>query len=210
MSTHHLAREERQRLCDLALDLGPEAPTLCGDWNVQELVAHLLVRERSPFSVGIAVPQLSGLTERAMVRAQRPGLEAMVARLRSTRFTPVWIGKVDTLLNTMEFFVHHEDIRRAQPEWTPRRLSSYEQAQVWGGLRFTGKALARPAGVPVSIRRSDRDAVAVLVPGDEPVVVTGLPCELTMFLYGRDQHRDLEFTGPQQKIAALKGAALGL
>ena len=27
---------------------------------------------------------------------------------------------IDTLANTVEFFVHHEDVRRAQAGWTPR------------------------------------------------------------------------------------------
>ncbi len=210
VSTRNLARDERQRLCDLALELGPDAPTLCGDWNVQELLAHLLVRERSVLAVGIVISPLAGLTERAMERAQRPGLAAMVARLRSTRFTPVWLAQVDTLVNTMEYFVHHEDIRRAQPSWEPRELSSYEQGQVWGGLKVTGKGLVRPAGVPVILQRSDKDSLAVLRAGDDPVTVTGLPSELTMFVYGRAQHRGLEYAGPPDRIAALKGASFGL
>ena len=48
MSSPSLARRERHALCDLALTLGPDAPTLCGDWTVAELVAHLLVRETQP------------------------------------------------------------------------------------------------------------------------------------------------------------------
>ena len=43
-----LARRERHALCDLALELGPDAPTLCGDWTTRDLLAHLLVREGSP------------------------------------------------------------------------------------------------------------------------------------------------------------------
>ena len=29
---------------------------------------------------------------------------------------------IDELVNTVEFFVHHEDVRRAAPGWTPRSL----------------------------------------------------------------------------------------
>lgn len=211
VSTRILARAERDRLCDLALAVGADAPTLCGDWTVGDLVAHLLVRERSPIgAVGIAVPLLDGLTQHAMRRATRPGLEAMVARLRSTSLHPVAIPQVDRVFNTMEYFVHHEDMRRAQPSWQPRELSSYEQGQLWGGLKVTGKGLVRPAGVPVTIQRSDKDSSATLKSGANPVTVTGLPSELTMFLYGRAQHRDLAFDGPADRIEALQRASLGL
>ncbi len=210
VTSRNLAADERRRLCDLALELGPAAPTLCGDWTVQELLAHLLVRERSPFAVGIVIKPLQGLTESAMRRAEKPGLESMVRRLRSTRYTAIWLPVVDRILNTMEFFVHHEDIRRAQPSWQPRDLTAYEQGQVWGGLKVTGKGLARSAGVPVSVRRADKGSTAVLVGGTDPVTVTGLPSELTMFVYGRAQHHDLVFEGPSEAVKALKAASLGL
>ena len=37
----------------------------------------------------------------------------------------------------------------------------------------------------------------MLAAGDDPVVITGEPAELTMFLFGRDQHTGLKFEGPQ-------------
>ena len=40
MSTS-LARRERDALCDLALLLGPDAPTLCEGWDARDLVTHL-------------------------------------------------------------------------------------------------------------------------------------------------------------------------
>ena len=44
---HHLALDERAALCDTALAVGADAPTLAGDWTVKDLLCHLLVRERS-------------------------------------------------------------------------------------------------------------------------------------------------------------------
>ncbi len=38
---------------------------------------------------------------------------------------------VDGLTNTLEFFVHHEDVRRAQPGWQPRDLPKEDQAGLW-------------------------------------------------------------------------------
>jgi hypothetical protein len=41
-------------------------------------------------------------------------------------------------------------------------------------------------------------------------VLSGMPSEIVMFLYGRDQHRGLEFTGPDAHIERLRSAGLGL
>lgn len=205
------ARTERVALGDLALDLGPDAPTLAGDWTVKELVCHLLVRERSPLGVpGIVVPLLSGLTDREMARLARLDLPRLVERLRTPpRLSPVSVPQVDAALNTLEFFVHHEDLRRAQPGWEPRPLPAYARNALWSAISVTGRLLVRPAGVPVVIRRTDTERRVTLRRGDDPVVVSGLPGEVVLFLYGRAQTRDLTFTGPDDAVRRLRSASLG-
>ena len=43
--------------------VGPDAPTLCGDWTTRDLAAHLVVRERRlDATPGIAIPFLAGYT----------------------------------------------------------------------------------------------------------------------------------------------------
>ena len=62
-----LARAERAALCATLDHTDPAQPTLCGDWTTRDLLAHLLVRERQPWSaVGVVVPALAGVTDRAM------------------------------------------------------------------------------------------------------------------------------------------------
>jgi uncharacterized protein (TIGR03083 family) len=39
-----LAQEERNELCDLMLETGPDAPTLCEGWTTRDLAAHLVIR----------------------------------------------------------------------------------------------------------------------------------------------------------------------
>ncbi len=46
--TLDIDQRERAELCDLFDELGPDAPTLCGDWTTADLAAHLVVRERNP------------------------------------------------------------------------------------------------------------------------------------------------------------------
>ena len=70
--TDTLVRRERHALCDTALALGPDVPTLCGGWTARDLVAHLLVRENSMIgAAGITFSPMAGLTERAMAKAAR-------------------------------------------------------------------------------------------------------------------------------------------
>jgi uncharacterized protein (TIGR03085 family) len=202
-----LARRERLALCDLALALGPSAPTMCDDWTALDLVVHLLVRERRPWAAGgIAVPALRAAMDRASARLAEEPFEVLVARLR----TPAAFLRpdlVESLVNTLELFVHHEDLRRAQVGWLPRTLSADDEGQLWRHLARVGMVLVRPAGVPVVI--SDGARTATLRRGDDPVVVTGPVGELTLFLYGRSSVRGLAFDGPADRVDALRSAQLG-
>ena len=206
-----LARRERHDLCDLALELGPDAPTLTGDWTARQLVAHLFVREHRPLSaLGIALPPLAPLTDRALERAGRRDYRELVAKVREPGLTPFALRPVEVLANTLEYLVHHEDLRRAQPGWTPRNLAPEDLDAVWRSIKQAGRGLARPAGVPLSIRRDDTDEVATLRGGEPSVVVSGPVLELVLFLFGRDQWRDLVFEGRDELVAKVRGADLGM
>jgi uncharacterized protein (TIGR03085 family) len=205
-----LARRERHELCDLALTVGEDAPTLCGDWTVKQLVAHLLVRENRPWSAaGIVVPPLSGVTERSMERMARRDFGVLVERLRDPGLTAYRLKPVEVAFNTLEYFVHHEDIRRAQEGWEPRSLDPDDVDLIWKLGRGSGRLMARRVGVPLRIRRSDTGAETTLSSGDDPVVISGPPGEVVLFLFGRDYARDLTFDGPSEAVAKVRGADLG-
>lgn len=209
-----LARTERAALCDLALDLGPDAPTLSGEWTVKDLVVHLLVREGSPAAVGIVVPRLARLTEVASARLAREDLSLLVERLRQgpPRYSPLRLGAVDRMLNTLEFYVHHEDIRRAQDSWEPRLLGAEDrpaQDVLWRAVTGVGKGLVRTAPVGVTLERSDTGQRAVLKDTSRGVVVGGLPSELVLFAYGRQAQARVGLDGAPADVAALTGAELG-
>jgi uncharacterized protein (TIGR03085 family) len=210
-----MSRTERAALCNSALEAGQDAPTLCGGWTVKDLVIHLLVRERDPIAApGIVIPQLSKLARRSANRMAVQDFTTLVERVRNgpPRWSVMAIPPVDRLLNTLEYFVHHEDIRRATPGWEPRELTDREQRILFKGAATAGKGFVRSVGVPVEIQWTDgeRDRSAVLASGDDPVVVTGEPAELTMFLFGRDQHTGLTFEGPQAHVDALTTKDLGI
>ena len=206
-----LARRERHALCDLALALGPDAPTLCGEWTAEDLVAHLLVRENRPLgAMGIAIGALSGLTEKAMAAQRRRPFPAMVARLRKPRLSVYTLPVAEELLNTLEYVVHHEDLRRAQPDWEPRSLSEDDEDELWRLVKRSGPLLMRKAGVPVVVRRSDRPGKSSTIrSGDDPVVITGKPSELALVMFGRDRLADVTFDGPPESVGRLHHADLG-
>jgi uncharacterized protein (TIGR03085 family) len=208
-------RTERAALCNSALEAGEDAPTLCGMWTVKDLVIHLLVRERDPLAApGILIPQLEKLASRSARRMADQDFTALVERVRNgpPRWSPMVLPPLDKALNTLEYFVHHEDIRRATPGWEPRELTDQEKRVLFKGIAVAGKGLVRPAGVPVEIRWADgdRERSAVLRKGGDRVVVTGDPAELTMLLFGRAQHTGLAFEGPQTHVDALTSGNLGL
>jgi len=210
-----MSRTERAALCNSALEAGEDAPTLCGGWTVKDLVIHLLIRERDPVgATAIVVPQLDRFARRSAARMANQDFTTLVERVRSgpPRWSLMAVPQLDRLLNTLEYFVHHEDIRRARPGWKPRELTDREQRILFKGAATAGKGFVRSAGVPVEIRWTDgeRERSAVLAKGDDPVVVTGEPAELTMFLFGRDEHTGLSFDGPAARVEALTSTNLGV
>ncbi len=204
------ARQERQALCETARGVGPHAPTLCDGWDTKDLVCHLLVRESSLVGApGIAISPLARLTEREMARLKRQPFERLVERLRKHRVMFYALPPVDAMFNTLEFFVHHEDIRRAQRGWRRRNLPRDAVDALWQGLKAQGTALVSPAGVPVVVRRTDTDETSTLMPGTEPVELSGPVTEILFYLFGRNQVRELKFSGPEEKVAKLRRAELG-
>jgi uncharacterized protein (TIGR03085 family) len=186
-----LAARERARLADLLDELGPDAPTCCEGWTTAHLAAHLVVRDRRPDALpgygaerlpfGGALSRWSHSVEDRL-RAGTPYRE-LVARVRSgpPAWSPVQLPVVDTLFNTSEFVIHHEDVRRAQPGWQPRALPLPDQDQLWAVVtRF-----ARAARRPLVLRRSDATGAEHRVGSGTPRTVTGEPLELLLWMSGR-------------------------
>ncbi len=209
----YLAATERKALCELALELGPDAPTLCGGWDVRDLIAHLVLRDGSLAAVGIVVPPLANLADRGMAKLEEAhGFESLVRRLRKgpPPHSPFRLKPVDRLLNAMEYFIHHEDIRRAQPDWVARDLDPRVQSALWRGLCTSGRGLVRQAKVGVVASRSDRSATATLKRGEPSVTVHGLPAEVALFVYGRKTVAEVELRGDEADIAKLSDTSLGI
>lgn len=213
-STPPLSQLERARLADLLDELGPDRPTLCEGWTTGDLAAHLVVRERRPDAqVGLFVPGLARYSERVRQRAAGESWPQLVAKVRSgpPPWSPMAPGPVDRAANTLEFFVHHEDVRRAQPGWEPRWLDPSEVEQLWGMLRRAGRMLYRHAPVGVLLRRTDGgEARARTIAGRGTVQVVGEVAELVLHAFGRTTHAQVQLRGQPEDVAALAAAPLGV
>ena len=207
-----LARTERTELCDVALQLGADQPTLCEGWTVRDLLAHLALRERSPAAVGIVLRPVSGLTERATRRRARTDFAVLVERVRTgpPRWSPFALRVVDAAVNTLEYLVHHEDIRRAQPSWSPRTLGDETEQTIWSALRLPAKAATRSLPVGLTLENSATGSTLVAREGAQQVVVRGLPSELALYVFGRRAHARVEASGDADAVARLADASLGL
>jgi uncharacterized protein (TIGR03085 family) len=207
-----LAGAERPALCDAALEAGEAAPTLCAGWTVKDLVVHLLVREGSPAAVGIGVRSLSPLTERAYERVRRRAFDSLVVRLRQgpPRLSPYSLPRLDELANGVEMFVHHEDIRRAQPGWEPRQLDTATEERLWAAVAGYGRRLVRKVPVGVSVERAPDAQLTVLKRSTPTVTVAGAPAEVLLYLLGRREHASVELRGPEAAVARLSEAPLGV
>jgi uncharacterized protein (TIGR03085 family) len=201
---------ERAGLADLLDDLGPDAPTLCEGWDTRALAAHVVTRESDLLALaGVLVPPLHGQTARREdATRSRRSYEQLVQAIHSgppLARTPVALPGLVGTANLHEFFVHHEDVRRAQPGWSARSLpqDTIEGLRrrlvviaplLFARLRGVKLTLATPDGV---LRRVGR--------GDDEVTVTGPVPELFLYAFGRRSAAEVSISGSvagQAKLAA--------
>jgi len=214
MAVDGVAHRERLALCALFTRLGPDAPTLCEGWATRELAAHLLARELYPLSVpGMTVPLLHPITERyERMAAERFDYEEVVARLRSGPPATSVVGLPGTteLVNIHEWYVHHEDVRRANGR-RPRRLSEALDAALWLRLRVMGPFLMRSlAGCSVRLRTPDGRHMTVLPGLSGRLDVAGPPGEIFLFAFNRREAARVEVTGDARGLQRLSGSRLGV
>ena len=204
----HYAQQERRSLADLFLRVSPEAPTLCEGWEAQDLAAHLVVRDRRPDALpGILIKALAGYTEKVQrtTRDARPW-PALVSAVRNG--PPLVLRPVDEALNTVEFFVHHEDVRRAQPGWEPRTLDSALERALWSRVRLMARTARRAAPGALVLEAPGYGQVTVLA-GEPTVTVVGAPSELILLVFGRQAAARLEMRGDSAAVDAVRQAKFG-
>ncbi|MGW6461609.1 TIGR03085 family metal-binding protein [Streptomyces sp. NPDC055078] len=210
MSTH--AKRERLLLADLLESAGPDAPTLCDGWTARDLAAHVVVRERRADAAGgILIGALRNRLERVQSEFAAKPYEELIQLIRTgpPRLSPYGLKQVDEAANTVEFYVHTEDVRRAQPDWTPRPLDRVFEDALWARLEKAARLLGRKSPVGLVLRRPDGQTV-VAHRGAPVVTVTGEPGELTLFAFGRQEVAQVVLEGDKEAVERLREAKLGI
>ena len=116
MTGRSLDAIERGELCNLMIELGPEAATLLEPWTTHDLAAHLVLREHDYGAApGLVVPGAwARFAERRRKALTRRDYATLLRTIRSGPPHGFFrIGWVRRGPNLNEFFVHHEDVRRA-------------------------------------------------------------------------------------------------
>jgi uncharacterized protein (TIGR03085 family) len=212
------ARDERAALCALLDETGPAAPTLCEGWATLDLAAHLVLREHRPDAgAGMLGGPLAGYTRRVQRKlTKRTPYPRLVETIRNgpPRLSLFGLPGMDERTNVVEFFVHHEDVRRAQPGWEPRETDSGLPEALWQRLKMA-RLLLRKAPVGVEFVRSDEPAptrsgppsIRLTANARTPVVtVTGTPAELTLWALGRTSAARVRLDGSEADVSALSAA----
>src|SRR5262245_52538491 len=113
-------------------ELGPDASTLLEPWTTTDLAAHLFLPEqdylRAPGLVGPG-PWARCAEPRQLV-LKETAFSDLIGGIRSGPRGYFAIGWVRRGPNLNEFFVHHEDVRRAN-RLTPRTNTAAMDEALW-------------------------------------------------------------------------------
>ncbi len=168
-----------------------------------------MIREyRLDAAPGIVIPFLASHTAKVQNEAaERTGWDELVDKVASG--PPIYspLKLLDPVANVAEMFIHHEDVRRAQPGWKPRVLEPSLAAMLRRTLPLMGRLTL--AKVPGRVALRTREGKTVLTAGRGPAVtVTGAPEELLLFSVGRQAR--VEFDGDAPAVQAVRDAPKGL
>lgn len=191
-----------------------QVPTLCDGWDVEDLAAHLIVRERGSLlaRAGIVLPFLHHKHDAAIrLMKHRPHAELIVLLAKP----PAWVPRLGA--NVIEFFVHNEDLLRGGlgrrreisseleaklSDFVPQ-LARFAFRRVTGPLEFSlrdessGHELTRRIG-----RAADGKYVHLEIAGTSP--------ELILLMMGRGRHARVKVSGDPEAKDLYKLADIGV
>jgi uncharacterized protein (TIGR03085 family) len=202
------AQDERAALAALLDETGPDGPTLCEGWQTRDLVAHLVLRERRPdAAAGAMGGPLAGYTARIQRRyLDRYPYPELIALFKAgpPALSPFAIPGADEAANIVEYFVHHEDVRRAVEGWAERPVDGGLSEALWKRLKGARLFLrSAPTGVVLARERDGKLDLIVAKSAVPSVTVTGSPAELTMWSMGRASAANVTLDGPDEAVEKL-------
>jgi uncharacterized protein (TIGR03085 family) len=209
------AQQERQTLVAALTALGPNAPTACTGWTTADMAAHLYVRERRVDAMPgvVASGALHSHTDRVMASVLRVhSYDHLVSRIAAG--PPLPLRPFDETMNLFEYFVHAEDVRRANGEG-PRDLPAELERLMWRRLRQMLRLSFRRAlssrqgpGMQIELVTEHGDRTVI---GSGPTVRLLAPVgELALYAFNRKDIAQVERTGDATALALLDRTKLGV
>jgi len=205
--------DERAQLSNLLDELGPDAPTLLAPWATRDVAAHLVLRERDYLAgPGLVIPGAWGrMAERRQKALAELDFAWLVSTLRSGPPPGFFrIGWVRRLPSLNEFFIHHEDVRRANGRG-PRPSGQAMDEALWRNVSRAAWYLSRRMrGTGLELHRSGTAQTVQARRGIPAARITGPPGELLLYLFGRQAATHVEITGPAAAINAVRNTHFGM
>jgi uncharacterized protein (TIGR03085 family) len=187
---------ERREICDLFVELGPDAPTLCEGWKTADLAAHMVLREH-----------FHRWPDARLAAEKARGFPATVARLRAGAPLIPWrIPRLRNVLNGLEYFIHHEDVRRANGR-EPRPTMPDLEALSWRMSGYSARRIASRIR-PYALELVNPDGARRSFGSGEKATLTGPATEIVLYTSGRRSTAHVNLGGSPDAIAAVERTKL--
>jgi len=172
-----------------------------------------VLRERDPLAgPGLVLP---GAWRRLAQQRQNALADRdfswLIATLRSGPppgfFRLAWVHRLPSL---NEFFVHHEDLRRANGRG-PRQLGRAMDEALWRNVRRAPWLLARRLrGAGLELQWAGTGRTIRARRGQPTARIAGPPGELLLYLFGRTGVAQVQVTGPAAAADAVRRTRFGM
>ncbi|MCH8570235.1 TIGR03085 family metal-binding protein [Nesterenkonia sp. AY15] len=188
------ASEQRQALVTALRSVPADAPTLCEGWAAEDLALHIVIRDSRPdLIIGPALPLVGDAARRTLDKLRATGYESLVNRAEAgpPLYFPQSLPPLNDLMNTAEFYIHTEDVLRAQSDFdpkSPRRISEKLRRRLWKqGATAMFAMAARKAKRRITFISPGYGATTS-GPSSAPVQeIQGAPEELLLWAFGREE-----------------------
>lgn len=213
------AATERQALVRALREKGPMADTLCAGWNAHDLAVHVVARDSHPHLIfGRELPVVGSRAQRQYRSIEQLSFAELVDRIEAgvPSWHPARSRAVDDAMNTLEFFVHTEDVLRvdestASPGTDAEHTGTADAAESPSALqphrRRTSQGLQQRLWKQASrtllmvAARKQRRRITYISPGygsvthgassDPLLILEGTPGELVLWAFGRQSVADV-------------------
>lgn len=205
---------DRTEVADALISVPPTAPTLCEGWTARDLAIHLVLRDGRPDVLlgevaGKVVPALGRAAGQVRARYEAMGWEELVDVVRHgpPAWAPTRLPAVERAVNGAEFYVHAQDVLRAQPGWragAAPALRPGQRERLWKALRVL--PLRYRDSIVGVVRQVPSGPSAVVHRAERSVTLVGQPEELLLHAFGRRAQADVEVRGQADAVADFEEA----